>query len=81
MIDWDNITDEEMRDNVAQDMTRKRDEYLKQAERSQKNAADQNRIYRHRREDEACARYSRRQAAHFQQAIDLLTASQMPEKT
>jgi hypothetical protein len=83
MIDWDNISEEQMREIVVEVLANKRDEMLFQAEREEKSLG--NRLARlsrgARRESEACARYSRRQAAHYQQAIDLLSAAPMPEET
>jgi hypothetical protein len=78
MIDW-NLSDEQMRDIVAQTLAGRRDEMAWQAEREERALKDRTIPARDRKESEACARYSRRQAAHYQQAIDLLTAAPMPE--
>lgn len=79
MTYWDDISEEQMRSTVVEALTDKRDEMLRQSERSDQSAKDAAWTYFRRREREACARYSRRQAAHYQQAIDLLSAAPMPE--
>jgi hypothetical protein len=79
MIDWDKITDEELREAVLGDLRDRVSVFVRQAERKERDARRPDRAG-DRRESEACARYSRRQAAHFQQAIDLLAAAPMPPK-
>jgi hypothetical protein len=79
MIEWNKITDEEMRDGIISQLANKRDEMLRQAERCERDATTV-KFYKKRMEDKSCARCSRRQAAHFQQAIDLLTEAPMPAK-
>lgn len=74
------LTDEQMRDVVLKEMSNAFSLYDRQAAREEKAVADAKLPARERREAEACARYSRRQAAHYQQAIDLLTAAPMPPK-
>jgi hypothetical protein len=80
MIEWDKITDEEMRKVVVDRLMSGRDEMARQAERSERRASEPGAFYKARKEDEACAAYSRRQAGHYQQALDLLTAALMPAK-
>lgn len=80
MIEWDKIGDEEIRADVIQALTEKRVMYERQAAREAADAASPRTLSRMHSEHEACARYSRRQAAHYQQAIDLLTAAPMPPK-
>ncbi|MGK3981240.1 hypothetical protein WMF38_57115 [Sorangium sp. So ce118] len=78
MIDWD-LSDEQMREAVVTGLTRQRDEMTFQADREERALRERTVRARDRAEAEACARYSRRQAAHYQQAIDLLTKAEMPE--
>jgi hypothetical protein len=79
MISW-NASDEQMRAAVLADIRSMIGQMTRQAERNEASAADRNRRRADREEDRACAMYSRRQAAHYQQAIDLLTAAPMPAK-
>ena len=79
MIDWDKITDEETRQDILRLLAERRDDAIRKAGRSEREAADLVRFLVKDRETFATsARYSRRQAAHYQQAIDLLTAAPMP---
>lgn len=78
-MDLWNATDEQMRAAVVRELTGRRDEMEYQAERGERDAEDISRPIRDRCESEACARYSRLQAAHYQQAIDLLAAAPMPQ--
>ena len=80
MSDWNKITNDEMRADVVRALTEKRVMYERQAAREAADAASPRTLSRMHSEHEACARYSRRQAAHYQQAIDLLTAAPMPPK-
>lgn len=80
MIDWNNISDEEMRANAVRCLSDKRIEYLRQEKRETDAINNAFTLPRRRLEAQACARYSRRQAAHYQQAIELLTAAPMPAR-
>jgi hypothetical protein len=75
MIDWNNISDDEMRANVVQDLIGRLDTYERQAERCEIARTNSTKSYL---DNQACARYSRRQAAHYQQAIDALSKLPMP---
>lgn len=79
MIDW-YISDEQMRDIVLDALASAKNEMVRQADRNEARAKDHGKGYRDRHESEACARYSRRQAAHYQQAIDALIKAPMPAK-
>jgi hypothetical protein len=80
MIDWDSIGDEGMRRVVLLRLEDGAKQYADQADRCDDRVAKGTSV-RDRRDAEACARYSRRQAAHYQWAIDLLTAAPMPERS
>jgi hypothetical protein len=79
MIDW-NLSDEQMRDIVLDALTSAKNEMVRQADRNDARAKEHGKGYRDRHESEACARYSRRQAAHYQQAIDALSQWPMPAR-
>jgi 8-oxo-dGTP diphosphatase len=75
---WE-IDDERMRSYVVQVLEEKRDIYRRQADRS-RDAMAKSAIRATRSDEKECVAFSDRQAAHFQQAIDLLTAAAMPPK-
>lgn len=77
MINWD-LSDEQLRSVVVGHLQKHADEMTFQAEREERALAERTVPTHDRRESEACARYSRKQAAHYQQAIYLLTAAPMP---
>lgn len=81
MIDWNNISDEEMRAEVLLFIRKKRDEYNYQADLDAEFAANEENAANRRERAASCAGCFRRQAAHYQQAIDLLTAAPMPERS
>jgi hypothetical protein len=77
MIEWDKIkADETMREAVVACLTSGRDDAIREAERIEKCASRwpelQNEDLREK------AKLCRRQAAHYQQAIGLLVAAEMP---
>jgi hypothetical protein len=79
-MNFDDITEDDMRAHVVERLKLDTDNWLRQATSDEELLSDTRRRVAWRRQDEAHARYSRRQAAHFQQAIDLLTAAPMPKR-
>lgn len=79
MIDWSNITDEEMRAEVVSDIESTRAEWITRAQHDETDLRNHHLTYdeAHQERLTTRARMARRQAAHYQQAIDLLTAAPM----
>jgi hypothetical protein len=70
-----------MRHAVIMDLKRSMGSIIETAERDEARAKDPGvrpSLVKYLRDQ---ARYSRRQAAHYQQAIDLLSAAPMPERS
>lgn len=71
-------TDEHMRELILRELSRQRLALLERADQMDRNAGDAYLSEDLRRTCAARAPGLRRQAAHYQQAIDLLTAAPMP---
>jgi hypothetical protein len=71
-------TDEHMRELILRPLSRERLELLERADWMERKTADAHFSDEQRADAAARARRCRRQAAHYQQAIDLLTAAPMP---
>jgi hypothetical protein len=80
MDKWNGISDEDMRAEIRGELSSLMDEWIKRAEHNEHEAAKWIGRFRGVAPAKQFAERCRRQVAHYQQAIDLLTAAPMPPK-